>query len=518
MKREFENIKYFILNNIGMVVCSLILTFIIYLVKITTPAIGMDTNQYLYDSNVYTRHWLSIGRAGQVLLKKIFWRNNANFILWNILGIFIFIIAIIYFVYLLQKITKLNKNDFFIPTLLILSSPLFVFQFYFVLQIFEFSICLLFVLFSVHIIEFTNINNIIKSIMVAVLLGISFGVYNTFVLFYTVVIAAIQLVKIIKAINEKQEYRLSKVIKEYVIYALYCILGIISYFILNKIALWHYDVQQVSHASNLVHWNTLSINDGVNTLVRSIYHFFFLPGRASGLLFYNISDTLCLIMVLYGIISVAMKNSKLLIHAILASLLLILSGLGIVFATTSFDLARIMVPHLPFMIAIGIFWGFTFIDFRVIKVFTVFILSLIIFIQVRDSSDLVVAEKMTYQEDYTKMVEIDMSIKNLQLDDLDSKRVIITGFSPSRNKFVKGYSIELIGVSMLHFGYFDDPNIHSYYLCENTLDIMSLYGMNYQKPTLEEYQKALKLHPELLTSSKSLSVFNEGDYIFVHIK
>ena len=87
--------------------------------------------------------------------------------------------------------------------------------------------------------------------MVAVLLGISFGVYNTFVLFYTVVIAAIQLVKIIKAINEKQEYRLSKVIKEYVIYALYCILGIISYFILNKIALWHYDVQQVSHASNL---------------------------------------------------------------------------------------------------------------------------------------------------------------------------------------------------------------------------------------------------------------------------
>ena len=44
MKREFENIKYFILNNIGMVVCSLILTFVIYLVKITTPAIGMDTN------------------------------------------------------------------------------------------------------------------------------------------------------------------------------------------------------------------------------------------------------------------------------------------------------------------------------------------------------------------------------------------------------------------------------------------------------------------------------------------
>ena len=165
MKREFENIKYFILNNIGMVVCSLILTFVIYLVKITTPAIGMDTNQYLYDSNVYTRHWLSIGRAGQVLLKKIFWRNNANFILWNILGVFIFIIAIIYFVYLLQKITKLNKNDFLIPTLLILSSPLFVFQFYFVLQIFEFSICLLFVLFSIHIIEFTNI---IKSIMVAV--------------------------------------------------------------------------------------------------------------------------------------------------------------------------------------------------------------------------------------------------------------------------------------------------------------------------------------------------------------
>lgn len=30
MKREFENIKYFILNNIGMVVCSLIFTFVIY--------------------------------------------------------------------------------------------------------------------------------------------------------------------------------------------------------------------------------------------------------------------------------------------------------------------------------------------------------------------------------------------------------------------------------------------------------------------------------------------------------
>lgn len=518
MDKEFQNFKEFFFKNKMLILSSSILAFIIYIVKITTPAIGMDTNQYLFDMNVYNKHWLSIGRVGQVLLKKIIWHNNYNFILWNILGIILFVFSVILFVYILQKVSNEKINDYVVLSCLIITSPLFVFQFYFVLQIFEFSLCLILVLISVYINEFTHWDFILKAIIISLFLGLSFGVYNTFILFYTLTVAAVQLVKISNAVREKKEYNLSMVIKEYFVYAIFGILGILAYLLLNKIALWHYGVEQVSHASNLIYWFTLPFGEAFKKFIHSIFNFFFLPGASSGLFYYNYADTLCLILVVFGMINIFMKNKKLIIHTILAVSLLFISGLGVVVATTSFDLARTMVPQLPFMIAVGIFWGFSYVNSKYIKSILVLLLAFLTFVQVKDSSDLVVAEKMTFQEDYTKMVEIDMSIKNLQLDDLQSKKVVITGSMPASNKFTKGYSYELIGISMLQFGFSDDPNIHAYYSCENTLFIMSLYGMRYQKPSPEEYREALQRHPEILTSTKSLSTFSDDKYIYVHIR
>ncbi|MCJ0565707.1 hypothetical protein MMJ48_11515, partial [Enterococcus cecorum] len=91
------------------------------------------------------------------------------------------------------------------------------------------------------------------------------------------------------------------------------------------------------------------------------------------------------------------------------------SGLGIVLITAAADLPRTMVPQFPFMIAIGIYWSMMIFNNN--KLHTTLLMLLFFFtcLQVRDSLNLVVSEKMTFEEDYVRMVEIDMAIKDLHL-------------------------------------------------------------------------------------------------------
>ncbi|MCJ0549406.1 glucosyltransferase domain-containing protein, partial [Enterococcus cecorum] len=137
MIKDLVEFKKYIAENKIFVFVSLIISILIYYLKMTTPIIGMDTNGFLFDQEGYNKHWLSIGRVGEVLIKKYIWRGNNNIFLWNTVSCLLFTFSVVFFSFMLSKIINDRKHLRLLLPCLILSSPLFVFQYYFVLQMFE---------------------------------------------------------------------------------------------------------------------------------------------------------------------------------------------------------------------------------------------------------------------------------------------------------------------------------------------------------------------------------------------
>lgn len=518
MYKEFVSFKNFVSSNKILVVFSVAISLLIYYLKMITPIIGMDTNGYLFDMNGYNKHWLSIGRVGEVLIKKYLWRGNNNIFLWNTLSIFLFAFSVIFLAFMISKL--INKNNYInlvLPSL-VLTSPLFVFQFYFVLQIFEFTFCIVLVLLSIYLIEFTNVKMVVKIFFATIFLGITFGVYNTFVFFYILLVSTIILFKIYNAIYREQSYSFKKMMFDYIYYAFFCVLGIIFYFVINYYTLRYLNITQVSHATNMIYWFSAPIGDSLHRLVVTLFNIFIRPGINSGLPYYNYLSLIMLVCILLSLYKVFRTRKDLVLQTIFTVLVLLSTGLGIVLITASADLPRTMVPQFPFMIAIGIYWSMVILDNKKFKIAILCLLLFFTCIQFRDSSNLVVSEKMTFDEDYTRMIEIDMAIKNLELNNYSDKKVILTGYSLSKNKFNIGYFGELVGVSMFNFAFSSDSKLHSYYVGDNILIIMDAFGMKYNKPSLQEYQDALTRHPELITDTTALRCFSDENYIYVNIR
>lgn len=522
MKSELEKYKSFYEKNKILIGFSFFSTILIYFAKIITPAVGMDTDIYLYDSVNYNLHWTEISRFGQVLLKKIFWNENNNFFIWNILGILLFILSIIFFIFLVNRMIedsdiKIDKKLSFVISGLILSSPLFVFQFYFVLQVFEFSLCLFLVIFSVYIIEFINIHSIIKLILVSIILGISFGVYNTFVLSYVLVVSAVQLLRLYTRIKKNEEYSIAQYFVDFLKYGIYCIVGLIVFYILNKLAINYYHAVPKSHATNMIYWLNNPFFATLKKFVHTMGKIILLPGAKSGFYYYNYSVLVYFVSMIILIVRMAFVKPKYVVQLIMGLFLLTVSGFGIVIATATADLPRTMVPQFPFMIGFGLYFILLFVSNKYVRSGLLIAITLFCLLQMRDTADLTLSEKMTFEEDYSQMLEIDMAIKQLHLPDDRERKVIITGVSVSKNRFSKGYFGEVLGVSMLHYGYFTDRQTHAFFSGDNILILMDLYGMKYKKPTREEYTEALSRHPELI-DSQSWNCFYDDKYIYVHIK
>lgn len=518
MPTEFHNFKYFIENNKILLFFSTLLTIIIYYPKLISQSIGMDTNAFLYDNNGYYMHWMRIGRVGQVVLKKVLWRENSNIFLWSILSIILFILSCILLAYIFDSLYKFDKYLYLILPTLILTSPLFVFQFYFVLQIFEFTLCMLLVIITVYLIEFKFVNIIYRLPICICALSICFGVYNSFVLFFILIASSVQLIKIRKFMVDRKAYRFKTFMFEFVSYGLYCIGGLCSYLLMDKLLLNYYHLTSTTHAVDMVKWFSMPFSQSFELFLTSLYNVIFNPGKNSGLLYYNHSTTLLFILLTYCIAVIFIRYRFLLIPTVISTVVFIVSGIGIIIATAAVDLPRTMVPQFPFMVGIGILWGITFINKQRVKTILILLIAFFSFIQIKDSSNLVVSEKMTFEEDYVKMIEIDSAIKNLHVTDLNSKKVVITGFSTSKNKFNVSYPTELVGVSMFQFGYSDDPKVNAFYSAANVLSIMKSFGMEYNIPNQEEYQKALAEYPEATMSKKLLSCYATDNYIYVNIK
>ncbi|MGX6978240.1 glucosyltransferase domain-containing protein [Vagococcus elongatus] len=510
----------FIKNNVSLTIFTFILTFALYSIKLVNRSFGMDTNTYITDYHDYLNHWYSISRFGEVFLKKLLWGPYTNIYLLNFLAIILFALSSLLICYLFTEIVDnehIKYYMFIIPSLF-LTSTFFVAQFYFVLQNFEYTLAMAFVILSVILIQqqtADKIFTIMKYAGAVLLLTFSIAVYQTFILFFVILVAALFLLEIRESFEKNQPYCFRKLFYRCLPYVLILLISVASYFVFDKLLLNYLALESKQHAENMMIWKSAGFKEGIVSLRMVLQDIIFKPNDLRRYLVYNFGflATILLLIPLMG--KFLLAKNKYFLTTLVCLVTLFVGGLGVAIAMGALPTPRSMAPQFPFLLAFLFFYISLCYKNKYLKIF---IIGLVLFFgvtQFKTSSNSLFSEQMTYEEDERKMIQIDQSIKNLQLENADSYKLIIIGTSPSTNKFNLNIFSDLVGLSMFQFG--ESEQVGSYYITLNIISIMDSLGMSYNNPTLQEYMDVWKNKTTLENSKVDFGIEVIDDFIIVKI-
>ena len=467
----------------SLVIYTMFLIVLIYGLKIANTSYGMDTNWFIQNPSGYMNYWISIGRFGEVILKKIFLKEFTNIYMINTLTCILLGITSLYITYLFSDYIEIreNKKLFIVPSLFI-TSQLFVFQYYFVLQNFEFSLAMLLTVivasYCLKVRTFSGLKKIIIYIILISLMTLVIGVYQTFILFFIQIIVAMLLLE-----YKKSQFSFSELIVKAFPSVLVLLLGIACYWLLDKLIVFALKTTHANHSLGMITWFDKSFVDGLSSLRVAFTSMFPTLGETPNI--YGFSFIVAILFVFLILIIYFYKRYDVKICSLLL-FLLFLAGLGIVIASGTLPTPRSMVPQYPFLIAFIAFYLSILVDND--KLITNVILGIVLlltFTQVKMSSNLVVAEDAIFREDQQKIQLIYQAVENLQLENKSDYKLMIIGSSPAKNKQRFGNFGDLVGVSMFEFG-------GTYAISTNVVSIMENMGMSYQSPTYEEYMNYWK--------------------------
>lgn len=491
MKEEIVEIKGFFKKYKSLIIYTIILTAIIYGIKIVNTAYGMDTNGYLIDYKSYLKHWISIGRFGEVLLKVLLWGPYTNIYLLNILSFILFTVSTIMLCFLCYQ--YLPKKEFeyklFIIPSVFLTSQLFVFQFYFVLQNFEFSLGILLVICSIFLIKknYQSLRNRYVGWFVSFcMLTLAISIYQSFAFFFVGVVISIILLWIYKD-YQKRKLTFKEFFFKALPYIFILFLALITYFGLDKLIGWYFGIARRGHEAETIIWGKLPLKDSLHVFLSSLRNVIFSPyveNPGIGIV-YKYGFFIASILIIMVILKMIISKYKNTFYIVLSLGILVLSGLALIFVTGNLPVPRSMVPQYPFMLAFLFFYASLFFNKKLGKALLVVGVLFVTFSQVKTSSNLVMSEQMTFEEDQRKIMEINQAINNLGLENQESYKLMIVGCRPPKNRFAITPFNELIGVSMFQFGY--SSEVGAYYVNVSILSIMNMMGMPYQVPSYEEY-------------------------------
>lgn len=192
LKQETEKTKYNILEGLVPflsdnkfqfgIVSAMLLIF--YGSRLYMPNVGIDT-QIMIDHPGTLYNWTGIGRQGLVVSKILLGNIQLNPYFSTSMGYIFLVVALIFWSFLFYRVGNIKGADLTIFSLIFLIHPVFVEQFYFVLQILEFSFAMILVPLAL-IVEFNGaINNNKKITLLSISLMVwAFSSYQLFILLY----------------------------------------------------------------------------------------------------------------------------------------------------------------------------------------------------------------------------------------------------------------------------------------------------------------------------------------------
>jgi len=324
-------------KNKKMIVVVLCFSILIFLQKILVFNIGYDTDQYLADISETRKTWLSSGRYMLAFVDFIIRKIGYNMHIFYLITAINVAISTILFLGFLNLLYK--KDDFIrdiLTAIILISSPIFLEQYYFSLQAIEvsFSIALM-MLAYLQVYWWMVDGRRIYSATVILTLSCCFGFYQSNVVLFIVGVLIILL-----AINEEDTKKnINYITKCFVIW----ILSLCGYLIIKKIVLICLNIEKGEYLESQITWLTGSVAESCFMIAKSIGRVVFGLGHVL-----NLGYLVCIVLVIWKISKsgtiIKWKNfylaalliAPLLLNIVMASRLLIRSVLGVPFVCAFF--------------------------------------------------------------------------------------------------------------------------------------------------------------------------------------
>lgn len=318
----------YIKNNKKTIFIVAIITTLFCVLKLKFSTIGYDTDEWLSNSVEGTLNtWLGIGRYSLVFM-KCFVTKTTNLFLINMITyihVFLYTVLFLYFLNIGQESSD-SKRDL-LSAIALISSPIFLEQYYFTLQSAEVSFAMLLVIITfITTYKMLTKKNIWYAIVTICLLLFCFGLYQAFVNVYVVGV----IICLYKLNRENK--------KENLMYLLMCIIvflvSLVGYVLISKGVIQVLQVQKLEYLQ--IGWLSLPLKEALFTVIVVVGRI--LLGHGNIL---NLAYTACLCFVLYKIVKntkrISWKNfylfslllSPFLLNILTASRLLIRSALSI---------------------------------------------------------------------------------------------------------------------------------------------------------------------------------------------
>ena len=415
-----------------------------------------------------------------------------------------------------KLLIKKTKKIYIIPSIFI-TSQVFVYQFYFVLQNFEFAVGLVLVLISGILLERSSkskLTRVLKFMFSIALLVFSISIYQSFALYFVGIAAAILSIKVYNNYMTNSFLSLVDLIKSAIPYVVTALTSMILYILLDKLVGKLLNVPRLGHESAMMLWGKVPFKEAFISLLKSLKRVILMPNFGNQINVYTFGLLFGIVLMFIVLIKLAITKNKNLFSVIICFLTLLISGLGMILATASTPVPRSMVPQFPFMVAFLMFYASLFFNKKVLNYTIVIMVMVFSFNQAKNSSNLVVAEQMTFEEDQRKIARIVSAVDGLHLENPSSYHLIILGSSSSKNAFNLTTQNELVGLSMFKFGLGGDGN--AYNITNGILEIMRISGINFKSSTREQYDEYWE-NKTTLSESTEFGIEVIDDFIIVKI-
>ena len=450
-------IKY-IKDNKKIIFFVFIMSVILLAQKIIHPSIGYDTDQYLSNPEETHRVWISHGRYALVWMSHYLGRLWMNSHVANLLtSINIAVYTVLFLAFLNLLYTKQDRKRDVLVAVFLISSPVFLEQYYFTLQTVEVSFSIILIVVAYFCTYYWVITQRTRFAIAAFLLLVFvFGVYQTHIVLYIIGVLLI----LLKTNHEKNRENYNYIFKCIIIWGS----SLIAYFVIKKSVGNFMDIPDSGYLAEQITWLSGTIVEACFMIAKSVCRVIFGIGHVL-----NLSYLICGMCVVYTI----RKSSKIITWENFYLLALIVSPLLLNILMASRLLIR-SVLGVPIVCAY-IFWKY-YQDNKCMRI----MLIVMIISQIINGQILLYADNVCYNHD------IAIAKKIYQDCRADQNTVIVMQGVEHPEDMVFSFKGQTLGHSFFEWsnGGKDAAEMRIQYF-------MHLQGMDFQTPT-EEQEKQIQ--------------------------
>ncbi len=484
--------KNFCKDNIWNIIIVEVFILLGYGMKLFHVTISHDTESIMSVSSNLYEAWYSMGRFGNILLKKMMGTYWFNPYVASFLMIVTISIASILWMYLFQYLSGSKKKNcfkFWVFPVLFFVSPIMADQFSFLLQAFEVAVAISLISVALILVFGAIINNEIwKYIPAIMILILCFGIYQAMLPLYMAGAAACFLILYDNISGQKSETKTSfywLIIMKLVISFL---ISYVMYQVVSKVILGLFDMNTTPYIENQVLWGREPISVCLFNIKIHILDVL----KGNGVIYNKLYVIICIISISWLILKLKRRTRGYYLYALaMVFLLLTPSFMTIILGQAATYRTEL---NLPFVAAFGVMYLYSKVENREFKYKKVvcFMLCIGIMATALHQGEVVArlyyTEYVKYQQDIAVATKISDRIEQLNLGEIPKEPVVFIGNRTQQFTMTtfKNEDLQLLGRSFFSVSFSAE---HGTYVIRNFLKTL---GYNYVQPTSAQILRAQK--------------------------